>query len=221
MQKSAPSVGRILVATGFALSCFGLLLFLWVAFGGPVRSAPKSYRITVNFPEATQLAVESDVRIGGVSVGKVKSPRARPVDEQINGQDTVRAEIEIEPEFAPISSDAEAILRQKTLLGETYVELTSGHRAGRQERPGLARRRRQQRRGEADEVESIPEGGSLGLGQVRDQTQIDEIFNALDEETRNAFQQWQQGSPCRSRAAASTSTTRSGTWARSSVMRPT
>ncbi|MCO5328202.1 MAG: hypothetical protein M9964_14295 [Solirubrobacterales bacterium] len=65
-------------------------------------------------------------------------------------------------------------------------------------------------------------GGSLGLGQVRDQTQIDEIFNALDEETRNAFQQWQRGSPCRSRGAASTSTTRSGTWARSSVpMRPT
>jgi hypothetical protein len=22
---------------GFALSCFGLLLFLWLAFGGPIR----------------------------------------------------------------------------------------------------------------------------------------------------------------------------------------
>jgi ABC-type transporter Mla subunit MlaD len=42
-------------------------------------------------------------------------------------------------------------------------------------------------------VESIPEGGSLGIAQVKDQTQIDEIFNALDQETRNAFQQWQQG----------------------------
>ena len=41
--------------------------------------------------------------------------------------------------------------------------------------------------------DSIPEGGSLGLGQVQDQTQIDEIFNALDKETRTAFQQWQQG----------------------------
>ncbi len=34
--------------------------------------------------------------------------------------------IEIEPQYAPISEDAEAILRQKTLLGETYIELTSG-----------------------------------------------------------------------------------------------
>ena len=35
MQKQAPSIGRILVAAGFTLSCFGLILFLWIAFGGP------------------------------------------------------------------------------------------------------------------------------------------------------------------------------------------
>ncbi len=193
METQAPTFGRIAIAAGFALSCFGLLLFLWVAFGGPVPLAPKSYRITVNFPEATQLAVESDVRIGGVSVGKVKSVELAPIDEQINGQDTVRAEIEIEPEFAPISSDAEAILRQKTLLGETYVELTSGTEPGN--RGALVSLGEDANNSEVvdDEVESIPEGGNLGLGQVRDQTQIDEIFNALDEETRNAFQQWQQG----------------------------
>ncbi|MDX6650041.1 MAG: hypothetical protein QOJ97_1992, partial [Solirubrobacteraceae bacterium] len=34
MQKQAPSVGRILTMVLFALSCFGLLLFLWLAFGG-------------------------------------------------------------------------------------------------------------------------------------------------------------------------------------------
>lgn len=192
MQTSAPSLGRVLVAVGFALSCFGLLLFLWVAFGGPVPLAAKSYRITVNFPEATQLAVEGDVRIGGVSVGKVKEIDLAPVDEQINGQDTVRATIELEPEFAPLSSDAEAILRQKTLLGETFVELTSGTRPGSSD--GVSLGTAANNSGDAVAgVEAIPEGGTLGLGQVRDQTQIDEIFNALDAETRNAFQQWQQG----------------------------
>lgn len=192
MQKSAPSVGRVLVAIGFALSCFGLLLFLWVSFGGPVPLAAESYRITVNFPEATQLAIESDVRIGGVSVGKVKAIDLAPVDEQINGQDTVATTIEIDPEFAPISSDAEAILRQKTLLGETYVELTSGTTPGSSEGVSFGSAANDADVA-ADGVESVPEGGTLGLGQVRDQTQIDEIFNALDEETRNAFQQWQQG----------------------------
>ena len=34
MQKQAPSFGRIFIMAAFALSCFGLLLFLWLAFGG-------------------------------------------------------------------------------------------------------------------------------------------------------------------------------------------
>ena len=80
MQKQAPSIGRILVAVGFTLSCFGLILFLWIAFGGPIPLKPESYRITAYFPEATQLALESDVRIGGVSVGKVKEIELAPPD---------------------------------------------------------------------------------------------------------------------------------------------
>src|ERR687894_3223584 len=133
MQTQAPSIGRILVAIGFALSCFGLLLFLWIAFGGPVPLKPKSYRITAYFPEATQLAAESDVRIGGVSVGKVKEVALAPPDKRIEGNDTTEAVLEIRPEFAPISEDARAILRQKTLLGETNVELTSGTEPGTSE----------------------------------------------------------------------------------------
>ena len=45
---------------------------------------------------------------------------------------------------------------------------------------------------EAGAAEALPEGGTLGLAQVEEQTQIDEIFNALDDETRTAFQRWQQ-----------------------------
>lgn len=56
MQKQAPTVGRLLIMVGFALSCFGLLLFLWLAFGGPIPLAPKGYRFSASFGEATQLA---------------------------------------------------------------------------------------------------------------------------------------------------------------------
>ena len=73
MQKQAPSVGRILTMVLFALSCFGLLLFLWISFGGAIPLKPKGYQFKIAFPEATQLAVESDVRISGVPVGKVKA----------------------------------------------------------------------------------------------------------------------------------------------------
>jgi len=189
MQKQAPSIGRILVAIGFALSCFGLILFLWIAFGGPIPLKPKSYQITAYFPEATQLATESDVRIGGVSVGKVKSIELAPAEDRVHGQDTTEATIEIDPQFAPINSDARAILRQKTLLGETYIELTSGTKPG--EPVSLGSSGGGGTGTEGAEAQPIAEGATLGVGQTKDATQIDEIFNALDSRTRKAFQRWQ------------------------------
>ncbi len=36
MQKRAPTLGNLLVIILFTLSCFGLLLFLWESFGGPL-----------------------------------------------------------------------------------------------------------------------------------------------------------------------------------------
>ena len=80
MQKSAPSFGRIAAMVVFTLSCFALVLFLWLAFGGPIPLKPKGYRVSASFAEASQLATEADVRISGVPVGKVKAiePDARP-----------------------------------------------------------------------------------------------------------------------------------------------
>src|SRR5438093_6954147 len=112
----------MLVMVGFALSCFGLLLFLWLAFGGPIPLSPKGYRFQTSFGEATQLAKEADVRISGVSVGKVKD-----IKTQSNGRSKVL--IQLEEKYAPLPRDTKAVLRQKTLLGETYVELTPGDKS--------------------------------------------------------------------------------------------
>ena len=165
MATRPPTATRILIAVGFALSCFGLALFLWIAFGGPVPLKPESYRIEVPFEEATQLATESDVRISGVSVGKVKSIELSEAGSDAN------AEIELDPAYAPIPEDTQAQLRQKTLLGETYVELTPGDAAG----------------------EMLEEGGALEKAQVADSVQLDEIFRAFDEPTRASFRAWMQG----------------------------
>ena len=59
MQKQAPSLGRVFVMVAFALSCFGLLLFLWLSFGGSVPLKPKGYRFKIDVPEATQLGDEN------------------------------------------------------------------------------------------------------------------------------------------------------------------
>ena len=199
MRKQAPSIGRILVAVGFTLSCFALLLFLWVTFGGPVPFKPESYRFTADFPEAITLQKEADVRIGGVSVGKVKELSLAPDSECQRDPatcNTTRATIEIEPRYAPISSDSRAILRQKTLLGETYVELTTGSQVEPGETSGDVHAQSGtidvgQISGD-DAPEPISEGGHLAQSQVQDQTQIDEIFQGFDEPTRQAFQSWMQ-----------------------------
>src|SRR6187549_2343826 len=112
MQKKPPSVGRILIAAGFTLSCFGLLLFLWTTFGGPIPLKPEGYRIKVPVSEAAQLAQEADVRIQNVSVGKLKSiemPNSGP-----NGDFAVAA-LEINTPYAHIPSYNRATLTQKPL----------------------------------------------------------------------------------------------------------
>ncbi len=199
MQKQAPSIGRIMVAVGFTLSCFGLLLFLWVTFGGPIPFKPESYRITADFPEAITLSKEADVRIGGVSVGKVKSLGLAP-ESECHSNPTVcnatRATIEIDPQYAPISSDARAILRSKTLLGETYIELTPGSQVQSGETSGDVQAQSSSidvgQVSGGDAPHPIPEGGHLAQTQVQNQTQIDEIFQGFDKPTREAFQSWMQ-----------------------------
>ena len=148
MQKSAPSIGRILIAVGFTLSCFGLLLFLWVAFGGPVPLKPKSYRITAYFPEATRSRLESDVRIGGVSVGKVKSVELAPPEEQIDGQDLPRPRSRSTPSSRRSPATRGRSCARRRCSARPTSSSPSGTKPDRasRRRAGLARGRGQQRR---------------------------------------------------------------------------
>jgi phospholipid/cholesterol/gamma-HCH transport system substrate-binding protein len=176
MIKQAPSVGRILTMVAFALSCFGILVFLWLSFGGSVPLQPEGYRVSVAFPEATQLTQEADVRISGVPVGRVKS---KEPNEETGLTET---ELEIDARYAPIPRDTRAILRQKTLLGETYVELSPGD----------------------GNSGNVPDGGTLAPGRVSETVELDEILRTFDPETRERFSTWfdQQGQAVRGNAQA-------------------
>jgi phospholipid/cholesterol/gamma-HCH transport system substrate-binding protein len=164
MSKRAPSTTQLLVITGFALSCFGILLFLWVTFGGPTPFRAKSYEIKVPFNEATQLAEQSDVRISGVNVGKVQKIALAP-----NGRQAL-ATVSIDARYAPLPEATRAILRTKTLLGETYIELTPGSREGAE----------------------LADGGTVPEANVAESVQLDEIFRTFDAPTRAAFREWMQ-----------------------------
>ena len=157
MIKQAPPLSRIIAMIVFALSCFSIVLFLWISFGGSVPLKAKGYRFTADLTEATLLVNDADVRISGVTVGTV-------VDSERVGS-VARATIEMKSKYAPIPKDTRLTLRQKTLGGETYVELSPGN----------------------PENGQLEEGGALPTSQARETSEIDEVLsNVLDPRTREA-----------------------------------
>ena len=164
MVKQAPTFGRLLTMVLFALSCFGLLLFLWLSFGGSMPLAPKGYRFQVDVREGAQLGTQADVRVAGVKVGRVQSKRRSPRG------NAMRVTIELDRRYAPIARDARATLRFKTVAGETYVALTTGSKDG----------------------PMLPEGGVLPNRNVHPTVELDEILSTMDPYTRRAYRTWQR-----------------------------
>jgi virulence factor Mce-like protein len=161
--KQAPSPARIAAMVAFALSCFGILLYLWVQFGGVVPLKAQGYRVNADFKEATLVAQNADVRTSGVSIGKVVDVEPRP--------GITRITLEIESKYAPIPRDTRAILRRKTALGEAYIELSPGNpRSGR-----------------------LPDGGHLPGKQVQSTVELDELVRDFDGPTRKAMQRFVTG----------------------------
>ena len=164
MNRQAPSAARILTMVAFAASCIGLLLFLWISFGGSTSLSPRGYEISAEFNQAENLGSQADVRISGVSVGKVISVG---LDRRTG---LTRAVMEIDPQFVPRPTDTRAILRQKTLLGETYIELSPG----------------------SPTAPKLEDGAALPRGQIAPTVQLDQILSTFDPTTRQAFETWMQ-----------------------------
>jgi virulence factor Mce-like protein len=166
MQKRAPTLMNLVVIVVFVLACFGLLLFLWESFGGPVPLKPKGYRFRADFPNGLQLSEQSDVRISGVPVGRVIT--VKPNSKLGTGHTEVT--IEMAARYAPIRVNTRAILRQKTLLGETYVQLIPTTNTG----------------------PFLPDEAMLPRRQIEPSVTLDQILATFDPRTRQMFRLWQQ-----------------------------
>jgi virulence factor Mce-like protein len=162
--KHAPSPARILAMVGFAFSCFAILLLLWLEFGGPIPLKAEGYRVKVAFPEGIGLTKDIDVRSAGISVGAVRDVE---VDRRAG---RAVATLVLESRYAPLSRDARAIIRRKTLLGEAFVEITTG----------------------SPDAPKVRDGGRLPDARVGETVELDEIFRSYDPRTRQAFRMWQQ-----------------------------
>lgn len=161
MNKEAPSIGRIFVMVAFALSCIGLLLWLWISFGGNMPLSPKGYRVKTHIPETALLTKAADIRMAGLDIGNITNLKL----DRHGGQEV---EFEIEPEFAPLPKDVKLVVRQKSLLGQLYIELSPGNRDG----------------------PKLKDGDTIPTKSLVESVEFDEIISMFNRETRRNFQGW-------------------------------
>jgi phospholipid/cholesterol/gamma-HCH transport system substrate-binding protein len=158
MVTQAPKRAAVFAAIAFTLSCIGLMIFVWTQFGGTVPFAPQGYRVHALFSESGLLVPNADVRISGVNVGKVADVQARGVNSYVT--------LNIDHQYAPIPTDTRAILREKTLLGEAYVELSTGNRSG----------------------PKVRDGGTIPASQVQHTQQLDQVLGSFNTQTQHNLQ---------------------------------
>ncbi len=163
MVTQAPKRSAVLAAVAFTLSCVGLIIFVWTQFGGTVPFAPQGYRVNAVFKETGLLVPHADVRISGVNVGKITSVTARGADSIVG--------LEIDRQYAPIPVDTRAILRQKTLLGEAYVQLSTGNGAG----------------------PKFHDGATIPSSQVAPTQQLDQVLGSFNQPTQEDLQVFLNG----------------------------
>ena len=78
--KQAPSIGRIVAMIAFALSCFGILLYLWLTFGGSMPLKPQGYRVHGRLPRGHHAGP------GGRRAHLRRAGRARSRPKELDGQ---------------------------------------------------------------------------------------------------------------------------------------
>jgi virulence factor Mce-like protein len=148
----------------FTASCAGFALWLWLSFGGHTPLQPKQYRVEIAFTKAFQLPTAAPVRESGVTIGTVADLGVTK-----DGKKTL-ATIEIDAKYAPLYSDARAILRTKSVGGETYVSVARGT-------PGKP---------------ALKDGTRLPDSQVDEVQTVEDVLQIFDKPTRKHFREWQQ-----------------------------
>jgi phospholipid/cholesterol/gamma-HCH transport system substrate-binding protein len=123
-----------------------------------VPFSPQGYRLNAVFRETGLLVPNADVRIAGVNVGKVTNVQARGITSYVT--------MDIQRQYAPIPVDTRAILREKTLLGEAYVALSTGTGSG----------------------PKFPDRGTIPSTHVESTQQLDTVLGSFNKPTQQNLQ---------------------------------
>lgn len=117
--KAEAALGTVVLAV--------IAAFVWLTFEAGGRAPAGAHRFVLMLDSALGLSPDNTVAVAGVKVGVVE-------DIAVEGR-RARVTVALEPSLA-LRADARAALRQKTLLGEKYIDLDPGAAAGPPLPPG-------------------------------------------------------------------------------------
>lgn len=147
---------RTVVVAGFVAATAAVFAFLWTNAGGSLPLVTQAgYRVTLAMDDVDNLVPQSDVRQAGVVIGRVQ-------DVEVEDGSAV-VTLDLDEEAAPLHEGAVVTIRNKTLVEETYADVTDG--TG----PELA------------------DGAILPEGSGRPSVQLDDVLTSLDQPTRESL----------------------------------
>lgn len=141
----------------FIMSGLGIFSVLWAKSGGPIPGVTgHGYQISAQFPNVANLAQASDVEMAGVPIGTVSGLSIH------NGHVMVHMVLH---RAGPLHRGAQVQILQKTLVGETYVQITDGKGS------------------------TLPSGTVLAASADRNYSDLNSLFDSLRAPTRQAASQ--------------------------------
>jgi phospholipid/cholesterol/gamma-HCH transport system substrate-binding protein len=117
------------------------------------------YRVTAVFSDGNGILPHNEVYLDGVRVGRVDDVQA------VGGQARVLMTID-DPRAVPLHGDSTAVVRQKNLLNETYIEVSRG----------------------SGGAGTMPAGGVIPVQRTLTPVVIDQVLAILDPQTRERLQ---------------------------------
>jgi phospholipid/cholesterol/gamma-HCH transport system substrate-binding protein len=137
----------ILYVAIFTVAMLVVAAGLVVVFGQFRFASSNSYH--ANFAEASRLKAGQDVRIAGVPVGSVSTLKLRP-DNSVDVSFSVNKRYQL-------YTSTRAVVRYQNLVGDRYLEITSG--------PG--------------ELRKLPPGGTIARGNTQPALDLDALLGGL------------------------------------------
>jgi len=137
----------------FVALCATIFSFLWLQAGGRIPLVSRSgYQVTIPMKDIDNLVFQSDVRIAGVEVGQIEKI-------EIDGRSAL-VTLELDDSVVPLHEGAVITVRNKTMIEETYLEITDG------------------------DGDAYADGAELPEEAARGSVQLNDVLSSLDGRTR-------------------------------------